>query len=185
MWRSIRHAGNCQSRNSCVFYVHKLRSTVQFLAIMGIAMQFFARIFLGLVCAIVAAGAAVAIEAGLIYIFSEIFNARIYPRGLGWFVLPVFSAIAGFRIGIEIKPMRIWHTIRTRSDYRMAIAIMASWGSVIACYVIIFEPFGYRMDAHDYAELLKWYSLPLLAFFGSVKLFEWARKDQTVRPPDR
>lgn len=54
---------------------------------------------------IVGAGLALALEAGLLLLLSELFDKRLMPRGLGWIVIPIIVGISAAKIAPELDPL--------------------------------------------------------------------------------
>jgi hypothetical protein len=135
---------------------------------------------------VVGFGLIIGIEFLLILIANEVFSARIFPRGLGWFTLPVFGAVAGWKVGysgglldfVSAIPLSI-NSLGRRCKVTLSLSVV--WIVAMLGFFYVFNPFGRFWDKDDclkFSALIA--GIPLLAFLTTA-LLSWATKEGKER----
>lgn len=126
---------------------------------------FFSKAILFLVGAIIA----FTIEVILIMILGAIFDSRITPRGIGWIFLPIIigSAFAKFApfVAADLPKFkqRLLDEITSLSKAtRLVIAASFLWFFSVGLYVLLFDPYGYRISPQEMSRMLKVMLFPAL-----------------------
>lgn len=132
----------------------------------------------GLIGFVIAFGSVLLIEFLVVYGASELFNARLVPRGLGWVVIPVIAGIAGWKLfrdfpfagafGTALESMSTMNRVN-----RFLIATYASWTVIVCAYVYFVEPFGYSIRGSEWKEFFQALLVPPVIFTMVVFLFRW------------
>lgn len=135
----------------------------------------------GIVGAILGLTITMTLEILLLIVFSDIFHARLTPRGLDWFAIPIVGALVGWRFGRYIGAERIGAAIvgMFNSDDRLArywLSGSALWVLCALTFYVVFDPYGYYWSSDEWQQF--WLVLvapPALARVG-LWLFRWASR---------
>lgn len=120
--------------------------------------------------------AAVAFEALLVWLLSEVFGHRIYPRGLGWIVIPFSAGIGGAALLSSLRPEQIARLFGGSREMRLYVAGGASWVLLVLGYVFVAEPFGSYISDSEWMTIFKWLFVPPVLALVVRGLFRWASK---------
>jgi hypothetical protein len=144
-------------------------------------------ILLGLVGVIAGFVLALAAEMTLLLLLSELFHVRLMPRGVGWIVVPIFGAIAGWRFGRNfnfgnaayLTSRRLSATPRLT---RLWVAGSVFWIMSALTFFAVFNPYGSYWSSDEWHQF--WMVLiapPVLGLVGGA-LFRWATKPNSDIP---
>ncbi|MBI1273261.1 MAG: hypothetical protein GC131_04160 [Alphaproteobacteria bacterium] len=130
--------------------------------------------------------AAFILEALILWLIQEAIGAyRLTPRGIGWITIPLLCGIAlgNFAISPKLPQTKIFKTISTKIKssiwVRAYIGLIAIWAILILFYILMFDPFGYRIDDREIRDILKWFFLPTITLACAMAITKWIVKENT------
>lgn len=142
---------------------------------------------------VVGAGLAILLEFMFLMLFSALAGKQLVPRGLGCVVFPVVAGIAAARLAPEVGPLgryaslalvkRFWAASATT---RLVVVAPVFWVLAVGAFVVVFEPYGFRMYSSEYAHMFKVMFFPpvvlVAGYFAYKKLIlgnDKKQKDET------
>lgn len=130
---------------------------------------------------IVGAGLALALEVGLLLLLNEFLDKGLIPRGPGWLVIPIIAGINAAKIAPELGLLSKFEKQGPVANFwkaspltRFIVVVPIFWILGVGAYVLVFEPYGYRMHSSEYAHMFKIMLFPpailIAGYFTYVKL---------------
>ena len=132
------------------------------------------KIVIGGVAFVIAGVLLFGVEFLVLKLAEAITGSRLMPRGLGWIVVPIVGGIAAARIAPNLRIAHLSPVVDRWPFVRTALALVGSWVVLVAIYVMLVEPFGYRWTKDEYWLLGKWLILPALGLVVVSALIHWA-----------
>ena len=136
------------------------------------------------------AGAAVTflLEYALLVLLGEIFDRRFLPRSAGWVIMPLVVGTAIAKIAPEIIPTSKLAKQGIIKSYwnasplaRFVVVAPVFWVLAVSAYILLFEPYGYRVTSRDYEHMFKVLLFPpvvlVIGYFVYNKLIKPSRTD--------
>ncbi len=135
--------------------------------------------FIALLAAIGAFAAALALEAAILGIASEISGSRLMPRGPGWLVLPAMAGVWAWRRIRADAHMRAAGSLRLRlatlsREERFKLVLSSLWAGLLCIFWLVAKPYRYTYGPEHALLFLLWLILPPLAALGALKTLRWA-----------
>src|ERR1700733_9335422 len=131
---------------------------------------------------------AFAAEAFLLMALGALFNARLLPRGLGWFMFPIAAGIAGWAFGKEIGVENLIERAQAKffgsvsRRFRGLAAGSALWALMVCTIFLVFDPFyRYRWREDEWAQFLFVLTGPPIFGVLGIYVFGWAMKDRVAQ----
>lgn len=137
------------------------------------------KIFKGIIGFLAFAVIAAYVELLIMYGLSDLLDARLYPRGLAWIVVPIFAGIFGYRF-LSAYPIsnHFNHVFQASTKLnrllRVYIATIISWFIGVGAYVIVVKPFGYSISDSEWLFLLQVLFVPPVVVWIIGMLYGWA-----------
>ena len=121
------------------------------------------------------------LEIALVAVLSELFHARLLPRGLGWLLLPIGGGVLGWRFGYRVGIAGISVAVgdglnRSSQNFRIWLVGAALWAAAVLVYVFVFEPYGSYWNNDDYTKFLTSLFGPILLGLIVVVSIPWVMK---------
>jgi hypothetical protein len=141
-------------------------------------MGFVGKILKGTLGFIFGAAVTLAVGIALLIAISWIFDMRLQPRGLGWFISPIAVGVMGWRVGYNFDLRNASWAIRNPSrQLRTFVACLALWTVAVVVIFLVFDPFDrYRWRVEEWTKFLTILWGPAVLWIVGQYLFAWARK---------
>jgi hypothetical protein len=132
---------------------------------------------------VIGAAIAASLEYVLLGILSQGFGMHIFPRGLGWIVLPIMAGFVGSWAILSAKEDMASRFTASSQKSRMFLASSVSWWLVVLAYVFMVEPFGGYWASDEWSILLKWLFIPPVLLVAISAIFRFAMKNDKAEAP--
>jgi hypothetical protein len=136
----------------------------------------------GILGALLFSAATIGVMLLVLLLLSEMFSARLIPKGAGWLILPLAAGWVGWKVGstFGIEALLEKASVRLNQVSRLAriwVAGAAVWVAGCVFYLFAAWPYGRYMGDDDYLHFAFVVTGPLLIFGLGIFLFAWALKD--------
>ena len=97
----------------------------------------------------------------------DISRAR-FRAPIALFIFPLITLFIGFKIGPDLFPIVQEFLGDAGPMTRLVLIGPVFWGLVVLAYVLVFEPFGYRMYSSDWMFVAKIVLFPTAVLWSGI-----------------
>ena len=120
-------------------------------------------------------------------LLGEILGRRMMPRGIGWVIMPFLAGVSLGAIAPELPVASRYAKRGLQEQFRRATVIgrfvvvaPLFWAFCVGAYVLIFEPYGYRILSREYAHMAK-----VILYPSGILIVGYFVYQKFIRTPDK